>query len=132
LTVSLVGVVSAFYGTLQALFAGVIAAMIYFVFIGITAIIHGSKNEKGRIKGILMVCGALMSVVFAYITYQFLASPSVWGTATVINGIAGYDYAYAYVAGSFIVGVLLYFGCKWYYGKRGVDVTLAYKEIPPE
>jgi hypothetical protein len=106
--------------------------MIYFVFIGITAIIHASKNEKGRIKGILTVCGALMSVVFAYITYQFLASPSVWGTATVINGIPGYDYAYAYVAGSFIVGVILYFGCKWYYGKRGVDVTLAYKEIPPE
>jgi hypothetical protein len=30
------------------------------------------------------------------------------------------------------VGLLLYFGCKWYYGKRGIDVTLAYKEIPPE
>jgi amino acid transporter len=132
LTVSLVGAVSFLYGTLQALFAGVIAAMIYFVFIGITAIIHGSRNEKGRIRGALMVCGALMSVVFAYITYQFLASPAVWGTADVINGVPGYDYAYAYVAASFVAGLLLYYGCKWYYGKRGIDVTLAYKEIPPE
>ena len=132
LTVSLVGVVSAFYGTLQALFAGVIAAMIYFVFIGLTAILHGSKNERGRTRGMLVVCGALMAVVFSYITYQFLASPSVWGTATVINGIAGYYYAYGYVIASFAAGLVLYFGCKRYYGKRGVDVTLAYKEIPPE
>jgi amino acid transporter len=132
LTVSLVGVVSAFYGTLQALFAGVIAAMIYFVFIGLTAVIHGSKNERGRIKGALILCGALMAVVFSYITYQFLASPQIWGTSAVVAGLPGYDYAYAYVIASFIVGLLLYFGCKWYYGKRGIDVTLAYKEIPPE
>jgi amino acid transporter len=132
LTVSLVAAVSFLYGTLQALFAGVVAAMIYFVFIGITAIIHGSRNERGRIRGALVGCGALMSVVFAYITYQFLASPQIWGTAAVVNGLPGYDYAYAYVVASFIAGLLLYFGCKWYYAKRGVDVTLAYKEIPPE
>jgi amino acid transporter len=132
LTLSLVGAVSFLYGTLQALYAGVIAAMIYFVFIGLTAIIHGSKNEQGRNKGLLMVCGALMSVVFAFIIYQFLASPQIWGTATVINGVPGYDYAYGYVAASFIAGLLLYYGCKSYYGKRGIDVTLAYKEIPPE
>ncbi|MDA4112606.1 MAG: amino acid permease [Thaumarchaeota archaeon] len=132
LTVSLVAAVSFLYGTLQALFAGVVAAMIYFVFIGITAIIHGSRNERGRIRAALVGCGALMSVVFAYITYQFLASPQIWGTAAVVNGLPGYDYAYAYVVASFLAGLLLYFGCKWYYAKRGVDVTLAYKEIPPE
>ncbi len=132
LTVSLVGVVSAFYGTLQALFAGVIAAMIYFVFIGITAILHGARNEQGRVKSLLILCGALMAVVFSYITYQFLASPAVWGTSTVINGIAGYYYAYGYVVASFIAGLALYFGCKRYYAGKGIDVTLAYKEIPPE
>jgi amino acid transporter len=132
LTLSLVGVVSFFYGTLQALFAGVIAAMIYFVFIGLTAIRYGSKNERGRNKGLLMVSGALMAIVFAYITYQFLASPSIWGTSAIVNGLPGYDYAYAYVVASFVAGLLLYYGCKSYYGKRGIDVTLAYKEIPPE
>jgi amino acid transporter len=132
LTLSLVGAVSFLYGTLQALYAGVIAAMIYFVFIGITAIMHGSRNEKGRNKSLLIVCGALMAVVFAYITYQFLASPSIWGTSSMIDGIAGYYYAYGYVIASFIAGLLLYYGCKSYYGRRGIDVTLAYKEIPPE
>ncbi|MDG6926471.1 MAG: APC family permease [Nitrososphaerota archaeon] len=132
LTLSLVGAVSFLYGTLQALYAGVIAAMIYFVFIGLTAIIHGSKNERGTNRGLLVVCGLLMSLVFAYITYQFLASPALWGTSTVVNGVPGYDYAYAYVAASFVAGLALYYGCKAYYGRRGIDVTLAYKEIPPE
>ena len=132
LTISLVGAVSFLYGTLQALFAGVIAAMIYFVFIGITAIIHGTRYERGGIKAALVVCGALMSVVFAYITYQFLASPQIWGTSATVNGLPGYDFAYAYVIASFVAGLLLYFGCRWYYARRGVDVTLAYKEIPPE
>ena len=132
LTLCLVGAVSFLYGTLQALFAGVIAAMIYFVFIGITAIIHGSRNERGSTKGLLILCGALMSIVFAYITYQFLAAPSIWGTGDIIGGVPGYYYAYAYVVASFIAGLVIYFACKSYYGSRGIDVSLAYKEIPPE
>ena len=132
LTLTLVGAVSFVYGTLSALYAGVIAAMIYFIFIGITAIMHGSRNEQGRDRGLLIVCGALMAAVFAYITYQFLAAPAIWGTATVIDGLAGYYYAYAYVAGSFIAGLIIYYACKSYYGHKGIDVTLAYKEIPPE
>jgi len=81
---------------------------------------------------LLTVCGFLMAVVFAYITYQFLASPSIWGTAATVNGIPGYYFAYAYVVASFVAGLVLYFACKSYYGSRGIDVTLAYKEIPPE
>ena len=88
LTVSLVGVVSAFYGTLQALFAGVIAAMIYFVFIGLTAVIHGSRTRRQDQRR-AHICGALMAVVFSYITYQFLASPQIWGTSAIVAGLPG-------------------------------------------
>ena len=35
------------------IFAGVVAAMIYFVFIGVTAIIHGSRYERGGVKAAL-------------------------------------------------------------------------------
>jgi hypothetical protein len=106
--------------------------MIYFVFIGVTAVIHGSRNETGRTRGALVICGALMAVVFAYITYQFLAAPNVWGTQATINGIPGYYLAYAYVVGSFVAGLLIYAGSKWYNARRGVDISLAFKEIPPE
>lgn len=132
LTVSLVGAVSYLYGSLQVLFAAVIAAMIYFAFVGVSAIIQGQRNEKGGTKTLLMVCGALMAIVFGYITYQFLAAPTIWGTAAMVDGVPGYYLAYAYVIGSFIVGLLLYFGSKRYNAKRGIDISLAFKEIPPE
>jgi amino acid transporter len=132
LTVSLVGAISYLYGSLQVLFAAVIAAMIYFAFVGVAAVIQAQRTEKGGTKSLLTVCGALMTIVFGYITYQFLASPTIWGTAATVDGFPGYYLAYAYVAGSFILGLLLYYGSKRYNGKKGIDISLAFKEIPPE
>ncbi len=131
MTVVLVGAVSYFYGSFQVLYAAVVAAMIYFAFVGISAILEARK-EQGSTRSILSISGALMAIIFGYIIYQFFASPTIWGTAAIVDGIHGYYLAYAYVAGSFIAGLLIYYGCKSYYGKRGIDVTLAYKEIPPE
>jgi amino acid transporter len=132
LTISLVGAVAFLYGSLQALFAGVIAAMIYFVFIGVTAVLHGWRKEQGRVRGALVLCGVLMAVVFAYITYQFLASPTIWGTGTMFGSVPGYYYAYLYVVASFVAGVAIYFASKSYYAKKGLDISWAFKEIPPE
>jgi len=121
-TLTLIALASFFYGTLVALYGAVIASMIYFFFIGIAALRYALKNEKGTAKGILATAGLLMAIVFAYITYQFLAYASIWGGTTL---------GYAWAFGSFIVGVIIYFVSKSYYGKRGIDITLAYKELPP-
>lgn len=118
----LIALASFFYGTLVSLYGAVIASMIYFFFIGIAALRYALKNEKGSSKGILATAGLLMAIVFAYITYQFLAYSSIWGGTTL---------GYAWAFGSFIVGVAIYFISKSYYGKRGIDITLAYKELPP-
>jgi len=121
-TVVLIGLASYFYGTLVSLYGAVIAAMIYFFFIGIAAVRYAMKNEKGRSKAILSICGILMAIVFGYITYQFLAFSSIWG---------GNPIAYGYAAGSFIAGLIIYVWSKSYHAKRGIDITLAYKELPP-
>jgi len=121
-TVVLIGLATFFYGTLESLFGAIIASMIYFLFIGIAAVLYAFKNEKGRSKAILATSGTLMAIVFAYLTYQFLAFPSIWG---------GNPLAYGWVAGSFIAGIIIYIASKSYYGKRGIDITLAYKELPP-
>ena len=71
----------------------------------------------------MIVSGTLTAVVFAYLLYPFLVSPAVWG---------GNPFAYGYVVASFIVGAVLYFVSKSYNKSRGIDVTLAYKQIPPE
>ena len=96
--------------------------MIYFFFIGLAAVRYALKNEKGSPKAILATSGALMAIVFAYLTYQFLAFPGIWG---------GNWLAYGWAAGSFIAGIIIYAVSKSYYGKRGIDITLAYKELPP-
>jgi amino acid transporter len=121
-TLVLIALASFFYGTLVALYGAVIASMIYFLFIGIAALRYALKNEKGSSKGILATAGLLMAIVFAYITYQFLAFASIWGGTTL---------GYGWAAGSFIAGIIIYFVSKSYYGKRGIDITLAYKELPP-
>jgi amino acid transporter len=121
-TLVLIALASFFYGTLVSLYGAVIASMIYFFFIGIAALRYALKNEKGSSKGILATAGLLMAIVFAYITYQFLAYASIWGGTTL---------GYAWAFGSFVAGVAIYFISKSYYGKRGIDITLAYKELPP-
>jgi amino acid transporter len=121
-TIVLIGLASFFYGTLVSLYGAVVASMIYFFFIGIAAVRYALKNEKGRPKAILATAGALMTIVFAYITYQFFAFASIWG---------GNPIAYGWVVGSFIAGLIIYVVSKSYHAKRGIDITLAYKELPP-
>jgi amino acid transporter len=121
-TIVLIGLASFFYGTLTSLYGAVVASMIYFFFIGIAAVRFALKNEKGQAKAILATAGALMTIVFAYITYQFFAFSSIWG---------GNPIAYGWVASSFILGLIIYVVSKSYHAKRGIDITLAYKELPP-
>jgi amino acid transporter len=121
-TLVLIGLASFFYGTLTSLYGAVVASMIYFFFIGIAAALYALKNEKGRAKGILAAAGGVMAIIFAYITYQFLAFASIWG---------GNPIAYGWVVCSFIAGLIIYVVSKSYHAKRGIDITLAYKELPP-
>jgi amino acid transporter len=121
-TVLLIGLASFFYGTLVSLYGAVIASMVYFIFIGIAAVLYALKNEKGRSKAVLATAGLLMAIVFAYISYQFLAFYTIWGGNVI---------AYSWVVGSFIGGIIIYVISKSYHSKRGIDITLAYKELPP-
>jgi len=123
ITVGLIAATSFFYGTFSALFGIIVASMIYFAFIGITAIIYGLKKEKGSTKGTLIVAGILSAGVFSYITYQFLAAPTIWG---------GTNLAYGYIIATFIFGLVAYYVSKAYYSSKGVNITLAFKEIPPD
>ncbi len=131
-TGALVAIGAVFYGGFQSLYAAVVASMIYFIFVGIAAVIYAMKNEKGSSQGILGLCGILMAGVFAYISYQFFTHPTIWGTGATALGIPGYDFAYIYVAGSFLLGLVLYLWSKNSHKSKGIDIDLAYKEIPPD
>jgi amino acid transporter len=123
----LVGLSSYFYGTLVSLYGATIASMIYFVFIGLAAVRYSLKNEKGRSKAILATAGLLMAIVFAFVTYQYLAYNAIWS----YPGWPANWLGFGWVVATFILGLVIYAISKSYYSKRGIDITLAYKEIPP-
>ncbi len=124
ITVALIGGAAFLYGPFSSLYGAVVAAMIYFVFIGLAAVIYAIKHDKNiSSKFTLVIAGILMAAVFGYITYQFLAYPLVWG---------GNYLAYGYVVISFVAGIVLYSISKKSNAKKGIDITMAFKEIPPE
>jgi len=105
------------------LFGAILASMIYFIIVGLSALIHAIKKEVGYMKAVLGLAGLLNMGVFGFLSYQFLSNQAVWA----INSIT-----VSFILGSIVLGAIA-FGASYYYNKRrGVDITLAYKEIPPE
>ena len=131
-TVGLIGIAAFLYNGFSSLYAATVAAMIYFVAVGVSAVIYAMRKEKGNTKWLLAASGALMAVVFAFIISQYFENPTVWGTGVTVNGIPGYWVAYAYAACSFLAGAAIYLLSKRAHAKKGIDISLAYKEIPPE
>jgi amino acid transporter len=123
LTIGFVGLAAFLYGPLSSLFGVVLSAVIYFAFVGLAAVIYAFRNEKGTSKMMLVASGILMALVYAFLSYEFLSAPSVWGGNTL---------AYVYIVVSFIAGLAIYGLSKMYYKKQGIDIGLAFKEIPPE
>ena len=123
LTVGFVAISAFLYGPLSSLFGVVLSAVIYFIFVGIAVTLYAIRKEKGSTMGLLAVCGILMALFYVFLTYEFLGNPSVWG---------GNNFAYIYIIVSFIAGLGIYLASKQYYGKLGIDIRLAFKEIPPE
>lgn len=122
-TIILIGLAAFLYGTISSLYGAVMASMIYFAFVGIAAAIYAVRKEKGGSKVLLAVAGVLQSLVFAYLTYEFLSYPKVWG---------GNPLAYGYIAATFVLGALLYVITKVRRKNEGLNISLAFKEIPPE
>jgi amino acid transporter len=123
LTIVFVGLAAFLYGPLSSLFGVVLSAVIYFAFVGLAAVIYALRNEKGTSKMTLVVSGILMALVYAFLSYEFLSAPGVWGGNTL---------AYVYIVVSFVAGLAIYGISKMYYKKQGIDIGLAFKEIPPE
>jgi amino acid transporter len=120
---AIIGGASFFYGTFVSLYGTIVGPMIYFAFIGVSAVIYAVRHERGSSKAVLAIAGALSALAFAFLVYEFLAYASVWGGTTL---------AYYYVVGAGVAGVVIYGLSKWYHAKRGIDISLSFKEIPPE
>lgn len=121
-TVVLIGLAAFVYGTISSLYGAILASMFYFAFVGAGAAVFGLR-ERSREGRLLLVAGGLMTAVFVFLSYEFLAAPSVWG---------GNPLAYGYIATTFVAGIAIYLSSRRYNLRRGVDISLLFKEIPPE
>jgi hypothetical protein len=95
---------------------------LFFAFIGITAIVFGLKRPSSFEKAMLVLCGVVTSGFFLYLTYMFVALP-YYG----IN-----DLSWGIMLFFWVLGALLYPISKWYHAKKGINLSLAFKELPPE
>lgn len=125
LAIVLVGATAFYYGQLSALSATAIGPMLFFMFVAIASILYGirRKSEPSNVRVGLVVLGALSAIVFAYVSYEFAILPSVYGGNTL---------SYTFLFASFIGGLIIYIAHKYYLKKQGIDLSLAFKEIPPE
>ena len=123
ITVIVMGLTSFLYGTFTSLYGTWILGMSYFALVGIVAVIWAMKHEKGGAKTLLSVSGILMAAVFIFLAYQFIASPAVWG---------GNVLAYGYIVAGLVIGAVIYVTSWRYHKARGIDISLAFKQIPPE
>ncbi len=122
-TVTLIGLASFLYGRISSLYGAIVASMIYFAFVGVGAVIYAVRHSNDKSRTILAMAGSLQVLVFAYLTYEFFAYYSVWG---------GNSLAYGYIVATFIAGALIYITSKRWHSRKGIDISIAFKEIPPE
>ncbi len=127
IALTLIGLASYFSSSFFALFGAIIASMIYFSFIGLAAATHAFRKEKGMAKGILGLFGVLNALVFGFLSYQYLTSPT-FSIFTVLSPWLNETY----LAITLIAGATIYLTSSWYHKKKGMDISLNYKELPPE
>jgi amino acid transporter len=122
-TITLVGLAAYYYAGASSLFGAIVGSMVYFVFVGISAIVHAVKKEGGSAKVLLAAAGLGNIVVFSYVAYEFISNYSTWG----INYLSG-----GFNVFSIILGASLFLGARQYLRGRGIDLGMAYKELPPD
>jgi amino acid transporter len=123
ITVVMIAGASFLYGTFYSLYGIIVANMAYFGIVGLAAATYGLRKEKGTAGRALGVFGILQAAVFVYLISQFLIYGSVWGANPL---------AYGYIASTVAFGIVAYIVSYYYHKRRGVDISLAFKEIPPE
>lgn len=126
ITAALIIATGLLYQTFTALYGTEVGPLTYLALVGIAAVIIAMRRSElsTRARVALTVSGVLQFLVFLYLDYEFLAYPQIWG---------GNLLAYGVILGAFVLGVVAYVVSRSINLRRyGIDISMAYAEIPPE
>nr|MCL7344843.1 APC family permease [Candidatus Aramenus sulfurataquae] len=107
-----------------SLYGATILGALYFAVVSVAGLVYGVKNNLR----VLQVAGGISAVYFAFLTYEAAVNP-VFGFFSEVDGV---PLTIIFVVGVLVLGALVYLYSKHQNAKRGIDVSLAFKEIPPE
>lgn len=110
---------------LTALFAfvGFVAVIFPYRRMGVFETSPVSKYKVGSIPAISLL-GGLCLVMFSFLTYYALLNPAAEGPTSAP--------ALASLVVIFLIGAGVYFLSRAYYRSKGIDISRAFAEIPPE
>ncbi|BCU71583.1 APC family permease [Stygiolobus caldivivus] len=110
--------------------ADAMALLFGFIIVVLAVIYSSARNTLSALKGnrslILSMAVIDLIVLSVYAYYWF-------GNSTIYLGIDMNPATWALIASPFIAGIIIYYVMKYYRAKKeGIDLSMTFKEIPPE
>ncbi len=124
ITLSLLSIPAFSTAAATSLYGATILGALYFLIVSVAAIFYGSRN---RIK-ILSIAGIISAIYFGFLTYEAGVNP-VFGFTSTVDGIPITE---IFVGLVIITGIVVYLLSKYINSKKGIDISMSFKEIPPE
>jgi len=131
------------FGLVVSVYAGVIFGALNFTlvltglyaFVGFVAIIYpyrrkdlfeSSSVARYKVGGVpaISLVGLANLILFSFLFYFSLQNPAMGGPTGAP--------ALETLGGVFVLGIIAYYATKAYYRKKGIDISLAMAQIPPE
>ncbi|MEM3794235.1 MAG: APC family permease [Thermoprotei archaeon] len=116
------------YTNFASVFSTTALGMIFFAFIGINGVVYALKG-RAHPKKTTIVAGVITAIFFFGLTFMFLFMP--YYGSYLPNGSPNW-LSLGLIIFFLVMGALLYPLSKAYHAKRGIDVSLIFKELPPE
>ncbi|BBD72399.1 amino acid permease [Sulfodiicoccus acidiphilus] len=107
-----------------ALYGATILGSLYFLVVSIAAVFYGRKNGHSGLK----IAGVLSAIYFLFLTIEAGVNPAFgFFTGTSVNPITA-----LFVSVTLVGSLAVYLYARFSNAKKGIDLSLVYKEIPPE
>lgn len=108
------------------IFTGVAAAVFPYVKKAHDIYEQAPSVVRKKLAGVPVVAiiGVLEVILYCYLTYLMVASPALSGPVNPMS--------LGLVVVMYVVPVIIYFGSRAYHRRHGLDIDMAFKQLPPE